>query len=76
MHGKVLSIEVKVGERVSKGQRLVVIEAMKMEHALTSPLEGTVSEVAVSAGDQVAERAKLLVIVADQSPADSVAKKS
>jgi 3-methylcrotonyl-CoA carboxylase alpha subunit len=76
MHGKVLSIEVKVGERVSKGQRLAVIEAMKMEHALTSPLDGTVSEVAVSAGDQVAERAKLLVIVADQSPADSVAKKS
>src|ERR1700730_3320931 len=75
MHGKVLSIEVKVGERVSKGQRLGVIEAMKMEHALTSPLDGTVSEVAVSAGDQVAERAKLLVIAADQSPADSVAKK-
>jgi 3-methylcrotonyl-CoA carboxylase alpha subunit len=76
MHGKVLSIEVKAGERVSKGQRLGVIEAMKMEHALTSPLDGTVSEVAVSAGDQVAERAKLLVIMADQSPADSVAKKS
>jgi 3-methylcrotonyl-CoA carboxylase alpha subunit len=74
MHGKVLSVEVKVGERVSKGQRLGVIEAMKMEHALTSPLDGTVSEVAVSAGDQVAERAKLLVIAADQSPADSVAK--
>ena len=54
MHGKVLSIEVKVGARVSKGQKLGVIEAMKMEHALTSPLDGTVSEVAVKAGDQVA----------------------
>jgi 3-methylcrotonyl-CoA carboxylase alpha subunit len=75
MHGKVLSIEVKKGERVSKGQRLAVIEAMKMEHALTSPIDGTVSEVAVSAGDQVAERAKLLVIAADESPADNVAKK-
>ena len=48
---------------------------MKMEHALTSPLDGTVSEVAVSAGDQVAERAKLLVIAADESPADNIAKK-
>jgi 3-methylcrotonyl-CoA carboxylase alpha subunit len=67
MHGKVLSIEVKVGERVSKGQRLGVIEAMKMEHALTAPLAGTVSEVAVNAGDQVAERAKLVVIAADES---------
>jgi 3-methylcrotonyl-CoA carboxylase alpha subunit len=46
-----------------------------MEHALTSPLDGTVSEVAVKAGDQVAERAKLLVIAADPSPTDSVAKK-
>jgi 3-methylcrotonyl-CoA carboxylase alpha subunit len=76
MHGKVLSIEVKEGERVSKGQRLGVIEAMKMEHALTSPLEGTVSEIAVKAGDQVAERAKLLVIAADESPATGAAKKS
>jgi len=75
MHGKVLSIEVNKGERVSKGQRLAVIEAMKMEHALTSPIEGTVSEVAVSAGDQVAERAKLLVIAADESPTDNLAKK-
>ncbi len=76
MHGKVLSIEVKKGERVSKGQRLAVIEAMKMEHALTSPLDGTVSEIAVAAGDQVAERAKLLVIAADDSPAEDIAKKS
>jgi 3-methylcrotonyl-CoA carboxylase alpha subunit len=76
MHGKVLSIEVKKGERVSRGQRLGVIEAMKMEHALTSPLDGTVSEVVVKAGDQVAERAKLLVIAADEGPAESVAKKS
>jgi 3-methylcrotonyl-CoA carboxylase alpha subunit len=75
MHGKVLSIEVKVGERVSKGQRLGVIEAMKMEHALTSPLGGTVSEIAVKAGDQVAERAKLLVIAAEAEPKEVGKKK-
>jgi 3-methylcrotonyl-CoA carboxylase alpha subunit len=62
MHGKVLTIEVAEGEAVKKGQRLLVLEAMKMEHALTAPLAGTVSEIAVRAGDQVAERAKLMVI--------------
>jgi 3-methylcrotonyl-CoA carboxylase alpha subunit len=75
MHGKVLSIEVKVGERVKKGQRLGVIEAMKMEHALTAPLDGTVSEVAVKAGDQVAERAKLLLIAVNERSAEKDGKK-
>jgi 3-methylcrotonyl-CoA carboxylase alpha subunit len=62
MHGKVLTIEVAEGEAVKKGQRLLVLEAMKMEHALTAPAAGTVVEIAVKAGDQVAERAKLMVI--------------
>jgi 3-methylcrotonyl-CoA carboxylase alpha subunit len=62
MHGKVLTIEVAPGEPVRKGQRLLVLEAMKMEHAIASPLQGTVAEIAVKAGDQVAERAKLMVI--------------
>jgi 3-methylcrotonyl-CoA carboxylase alpha subunit len=75
MHGKVLSIEVKEGARVKKGERLCVIEAMKMEHALTAPLAGVVSELAVKAGDQVAERAKILVIVAEEGPAAGAARK-
>ena len=62
MHGKVLTLEVAQGDAVKKGQRLLVLEAMKMEHALVAPLAGIVSEIAVQAGDQVAERAKLLVI--------------
>ena len=37
MHGKVLSILVEKGERVTRGQRLAIIEAMKMEHTLTAP---------------------------------------
>ncbi|HLL27291.1 MAG TPA: biotin carboxylase N-terminal domain-containing protein [Xanthobacteraceae bacterium] len=74
MHGKVLSIEVKKGERVSKGQKLGAIEAMKMEHALTSPLDGTVSEIVVQAGDQVAERAKLLVITAEAENKEAAKK--
>ncbi len=70
MHGKVLTIEVTEGEAVKKGQRLMVLEAMKMEHALTAPAAGTVAEIAVKAGDQVAERAKLMVI-APAAPVDA-----
>jgi 3-methylcrotonyl-CoA carboxylase alpha subunit len=62
MHGKVLAIHVKAGERVRKGQALAVIEAMKMEHALVAPMDGEVAEIAVAAGDQVRERAKIAVI--------------
>jgi 3-methylcrotonyl-CoA carboxylase alpha subunit len=66
MHGKVLAIEVKVGDRVTKGQRLAVVEAMKMEHALNAFADGTVTEVAVDAGSQVAEGARLIVIKESQ----------
>jgi 3-methylcrotonyl-CoA carboxylase alpha subunit len=62
MHGKVLAVEVALGDRVRKGQRLAVIEAMKMEHALTAPAAGIIKEIAVSEGSQVAQGTKLLVI--------------
>jgi 3-methylcrotonyl-CoA carboxylase alpha subunit len=47
---------------VAKGQRVAIIEAMKMEHALVAPHAGTVADVAVAAGTQVAEGAKVLAI--------------
>jgi 3-methylcrotonyl-CoA carboxylase alpha subunit len=62
MHGKVLAIFVAAGARVTKGERVAVVEAMKMEHALLAPLDGTVSEVAAEVGAQVAEGAKILTI--------------
>jgi 3-methylcrotonyl-CoA carboxylase alpha subunit len=62
MHGKVLSLLVEQGERVTRGQRLAIIEAMKMEHTLTAPIDGTVTEIAVTADAQVAEDAKVMVI--------------
>jgi len=62
MHGKVLSILVKRGAHVTRGQRLAIIEAMKMEHTLTAPIDGTVSELTVAADAQVAEGAKVMVI--------------
>jgi 3-methylcrotonyl-CoA carboxylase alpha subunit len=69
MHGKVLSILVENGDTVTRGQRLAIIEAMKMEHTLVAPMDGTVAEIAVSKDAQVGEGAKVMVIapVADPS---------
>jgi 3-methylcrotonyl-CoA carboxylase alpha subunit len=53
---------VEQGARVTRGQRLAIIEAMKMEHTLTAPIDGTVSELTVAADAQVAEGAKVMVI--------------
>ncbi|MGE4242185.1 acetyl/propionyl/methylcrotonyl-CoA carboxylase subunit alpha [Ramlibacter sp.] len=60
MPGKVLSFAVKAGDTVSKGQALAVMEAMKMEHTIASPADGTVAELLYAPGDQVAEGAELL----------------
>ncbi len=62
MHGKVLALLVAEGDSVVKGQRLAIIEAMKMEHALTAPHDGTVADISVAAGGQVAEGAKVMTI--------------
>jgi 3-methylcrotonyl-CoA carboxylase alpha subunit len=62
MHGKVLALLVAQGDTVQKGQRLAVIEAMKMEHALLAPIDGVVGEIAASVGAQVAENARIMTI--------------
>jgi 3-methylcrotonyl-CoA carboxylase alpha subunit len=62
MHGRVLAVDVAVGDRVAAGQRLAVIEAMKMEHTLRAPFAGTVTEVPVGAGQQVVEGEEITVI--------------
>ncbi len=62
MHGKVLAIMVEDGEKVAKGHRVAVIEAMKMEHALTAPCDGVVAGIAARVGSQIAEGAKIMVI--------------
>jgi 3-methylcrotonyl-CoA carboxylase alpha subunit len=66
MHGKLLAILVEPGAAVTKGQRLAVIEAMKMEHSLLAPVAGRVTEIAAAAGSQIAEGAKVMVIEPDQ----------
>jgi len=62
MHGKLLALLVANGETVRKGQRLAILEAMKMEHALVAPVDGVVADVLASPGKQVAEGATVLVI--------------
>ena len=62
MHGKVLAVLVEQGASVTRGQRLAIIEAMKMEHTLTAPIAGTVAEISAAPDAQVAEGAKLMLI--------------
>jgi len=69
MHGKVLAVLVEPGASVAKGQRVAVIEAMKMEHALLAPIDGIVSEISVAPGGQVAEGAKVMSVEASRPEA-------
>jgi 3-methylcrotonyl-CoA carboxylase alpha subunit len=55
MPGRVIAVEVRQGDQVSKGQKLLTLEAMKMEHSLVAPFDGTVAELNVAQGDQVTE---------------------
>jgi len=66
MPGRVVAVEVTEGDRVAKGQRLVVLEAMKMEHALIAPFDGVVDALNAVAGAQVAEGVVLIRIDKDR----------
>ncbi len=61
MPAKVISTQVKAGDSVVAGQLLLILEAMKMEHQITAPVDGTVAEVKVAEGDQVDNGAILVV---------------
>ncbi len=62
MPGRVIAVDVLEGDPVVKGQRLLTLEAMKMEHALTAPFDGTVAELAVDVHAQVQVDALLVRI--------------
>jgi acetyl-CoA/propionyl-CoA carboxylase biotin carboxyl carrier protein len=68
MPGTVTVVEVVEGQRVTAGQRLAAVEAMKMEHVLTAPVDGTVRELRARPGAAVAKDAVLLVVEADGGP--------
>ncbi|MCX7589171.1 acetyl/propionyl/methylcrotonyl-CoA carboxylase subunit alpha [Phenylobacterium sp. 58.2.17] len=63
MPGKVVAVSVSVGDKVVRGQALLTLEAMKMEHALSAPFDGQVESLSVSVGDQVSEGVTLARLV-------------
>ena len=65
MPGKVVSFAVQAGDKVSRGQALAVMEAMKMEHTIAAPADGVVAEILYAPGDQVPEGAELLRLQAE-----------
>ena len=62
MPGTVTLVEVAEGQSVTAGDRLVVVEAMKMEHVLTAPVDGVVRDLRAKAGATVAKDAVLLTV--------------
>ena len=62
MPGMVVNYPKNVGDAVSEGETVVVLEAMKMENALASPVSGTIKAINFSAGDSVPKDAVLLVV--------------
>ena len=66
MPGRIIAVDVAAGDAVTKGQKLVTLEAMKMEHSLTAPFDGTVAELLAEAGGQVSEGMLLVRIEASE----------
>ncbi len=62
MPGTIIKVNTKIGAKVAKGDPLMIMEAMKMEHTITSPIDGIVEEIFFSAGEQVQEAVELLKI--------------
>ena len=60
MPGKLVSFLAAVGDKVTKGQALAVMEAMKMEHTISAPRDGVVAELLFAVGDQIGDGAELL----------------
>jgi 3-methylcrotonyl-CoA carboxylase alpha subunit len=60
MPGKIIQVMVEPGAIVAKGKPLLILEAMKMEHTLAAPMDGTIEKVAYRVGDQVTEGAVLI----------------
>ncbi|HET7593942.1 MAG TPA: biotin/lipoyl-containing protein, partial [Stellaceae bacterium] len=66
MPGKVAQVLAQPGSRVKRGQALMVLEAMKMEHTIAAPADGTVERVNFAPGDLVAEGAELIALHAEE----------
>ena len=62
MPGKVIAVHATAGQQVARGQALMVIEAMKMEHTIVAPHDGLIEEVRYGVGDQVDEGTTLIAL--------------
>ena len=62
MPGRIVQVMSRPGEAVKKGQALLILEAMKMEHTVTAPADGIVKEIHFAAGEQVLEGAELVTL--------------
>ena len=60
MPGKIVKVMTKPGAKVAKGDALLILEAMKMEHTIAAPADGVVKEIHYGAGEQVLEGAELI----------------
>lgn len=60
--GQIISITVSLGEQVRSGQKLLVLEAMKLENSITATMDGTVSEILIAEGDVVNQGQPLIVL--------------
>ncbi len=67
MPGKIIAVDVSLGQSVVKGQKLVTLEAMKMEHSLTAPFDGIIAELNAATGGQVSEGMVLVRMEAEDS---------
>jgi 3-methylcrotonyl-CoA carboxylase alpha subunit len=60
MPGRIVKVMTRPGAKVGKGEALLILEAMKMEHTITAPADGTVKAIHFAAGEQVLEGAELV----------------
>ena len=62
MVGKIVSVSVKIGDKVEENDQVAVLEAMKMEMPVVSPVSGVVKEVCVSAGQEVEAEVPIVIV--------------
>ena len=70
MPGKIIEVSTNQGDQVSQGDRLLVLEAMKMEHTITAPMDGSVQDINFKAGDVVEEGVELILIKSSEPTHD------
>ena len=72
MPGNVIRVLVKEGERVSRGQQLLVMEAMKMEHTIVAPADGLVENILFNPGDLVQNGSELIEFTQPKSTEERI----